>query len=654
MVGNPSLRVYDVGGLVGKVSDRPGIVRDLFRAYAEGRFARGDEKSEQYPAWAPEDLRTMIMESIATDTWESGPARFAITGTHLVVSHARGVHDQIRELLRSFEACLGPPIGIRARILRVTPSALDAAGPGPVLTDGQVQALEAAAAELAQPFPECRLVALNGQRNNVTQGRDFLFLAGKSDGEPSTRSARDGVVLDVQPLYARGAGVPAIVRLFASSGDTTSERLVRMPFLQVATSVVVPRTGWLLFAAGTLRPPADGKTEEQAVVVLLTAEVGPWPRPESFLEKPDPGAPPIRALLAGKTLTVNYMDVPLETVVADLGKRLGVNILIDPRVRECKSEDELLVQLSVKDLPGKEVLALILNLKGLGFVIEKGVILVMPQEFAMFTAPLEIVPVHDLIAALPRFEAERRDFPSREHDPTVIEEREDTGLNSDELVCLVKENLAPETWDTPPNQISFRQRHLFIRNQQPILAKVDALLESLRQAKWRRVQVDGRFLAAPAGWAEGLGIRGAVLTPAQCDAVEKSLKSEGPPVRDRFRIHGCAGRRFCASGGRQIVFAEGATGAGRFDTAPALDGWCAEVEAAPAIEDGRMTLAIDARDSAYLPPEDLLEDSGVMSSSEFKADLRLEDGGGALLGSASPKDGRGAPLLLYVRARFVK
>jgi hypothetical protein len=652
MVGKPYVRLHEVRGILGPILDRPGSVRDLFRAYEGDQGGRESEALESVHPMVLEDLVCMIRESIATDTWESGLYGISVSGGNLVVNHERKVHEAIHDLLRSIEACTSPSIGIRARILDVGPEALDALGPGLLVSDAQALALEAAAAKRPQPFPECRLVAVNGQRNHFTGGRDFVFLAGNSGGEPSTRSARDGVVLDVQPLFTRGKGVPALVRLFASTGDTSTERLARMPFLQVGTAVVIPRTGWLLLAAGAIRPAADGRRSDGVIVVLLAADVGIWPEPESFEEKTDPPVPPVRALLAER-LSVEYMDVPLKDVVGDIARKIGGNIVIDTRVGESKSEDELLVQVSVKDLPAVEILNLILGMKGLGFVIENGVILVTTAEGAWTAASLRIVPIHDLVSPMPRFDAEWRGFPSGDPLPET-EEYVDQGTSGDDLLCMLKERIAPETWDTPPNQIFHRQQHFFVRNQRQILAKVETLIESLRQARWRRVLVEGRFLAAPAGWAEGMGIRGSVLTQAQCEAVEKALQSEGALLRDRFRVHGRVGLRFCASGGRQIVFATGSGDKGAFDTKAALDGWWARMEAVPGIDEGRMTLAIDARASVYTPPEEPLEESGDMASSEYKADLRLEDGGGALLGGVGPRDGQGASWLLYVRARFVK
>jgi hypothetical protein len=114
------------------------------------------------------------------------------------------------------------------------------------------------------------------------------------------------------------------------------------------------------------------------------------------------------------------------------------------------------------------------------------------------------------------------------------------------------------------------------------------------------------------------------------------------------------GRRFAISGGRQIVFAEDARDATDFGTAAAVDGWCGQFEAVPATERGKMTLSVLARASSYSPPARPFEESGTMWVAEYVADLGLEDGGGALLGSASAGDAREGAWLLFLRARFVE
>jgi len=654
-VGALTSVTYSVDSLCRRPAEDPGMIRDLFRAFPIQDHPIMVEDDDDYTL-CPEDLVDMIRESIAPDTWDMGEYRITSAARILLVSHTKQVHREIRRLLAGIQALQGPAIAYRIQVLRLPAGALHGLAKRPLLTAEEVGSLEKAAAKNERRFSSYRITAVNGARTHIDAGREVLFRRGVDCGEPYRASFRDGVMIDVRPLFTRKARVPTVVRLLLSSSSLSETGLPSMPFLQVNTVAEIPRDGAFLFAAGSDRG-AGGKAESGILAVLVQALPDPWPGPDPQKGSPDPAVKALLGKLAGQRIAVDYMDTDLKDVLSDLSRRCGINIIIAPAVFEEFSEDELLVTLPVKDLAVSKILNLALGPLDLAWLIENGTVLVTTQELALASAALRHFPVHDLIFDLPDFEAEKRPFPGVEGGmaPVLFMEDEEEPITADSLVCMVREFISPESWDTPPNQISYREKHLIARNQPAVLDRIEALLAGLREKKYSRVRVEGIVLNAPREWLDKLGLKGPSLSPARCDAVEKALEGEGVRQLDRFIVPGTVGRRFCASGGRQVAYVNHWQSADQFDTDAILDGWTFETLVSQGVGGDRFSVEVSARITAYIPPEDPRTAAGQLASTEFMTDLLIEDGGGALLGSTG---GTGpdaeARCLLFLRVRRLK
>jgi type II secretory pathway component GspD/PulD (secretin) len=218
----------------------------------------------------------------------------------------------------------------------------------------------------------------------------------------------------------------------------------------------------------------------------------------------------IKSILKSKPISLDFMDTPLPAVVNFLKEVSGINMIIDPKVLEEKNEDELMVQLKVDEIPLQEALNLILQLKQLAYSIENGVLIVTTQEGAMGAAELRVIDVRDLMVKLDDFPGVDIKLRSgaEEAMPPMMDMDEATGepITGDTLVNMIRENINPESWDTPPNQINHRQGNLIIRNQPAVLAKVQALLDNLRDQAGLLVTVEARFLTVEDNFLEDIGV----------------------------------------------------------------------------------------------------------------------------------------------------
>lgn len=653
--GDVVVAMHDPGRIVEPVRDEPGTVQDLFAALQAGTGSVPMMEEEPRYGVDIEDLVCMVRESIAPDTWDMGRFRISCIGGRLLVCHTPEVHREIRDLLRDLEEDRGPAVAFQARILRVPPGALAGLGADPVLTDAQVAALVEAASAFDQPFGEYRFSVENGQRMHVAEGRECGVLAGVSGRESVLVPVRDEVMIDITPGYARREAVDCVVRFFASRMQSAPGPLASLPFLRCETATVVPFDRTRVFAAGSV-PLGEASSKEDAVLaVLLRAAPAPARKRGTPERAVHPETARVRRILAEKTMSVDFMDLPLAKALEFVRKIAEINVVVDPRVYEEKSEDELMVQLQVAEIPLKQLLDLLLALKGLAYVIEDGVVIVTTLESAQGSAVFRKLPVSDLLLPVPDFEPDRRPFPfSRADSGLIFESMDDREpLQADSLLYLVIENVAPQSWDTPPNWVAVRNGNLHLRNQPAVLREVEALIETLRADLLSGVVVEGVFLETAPGWAERQGLEGERLTPAQCGAIERALAANPELVRERFLAQGRIGRSFYVTGGRQVAYSMGVEDDGDYSVGAALDGWVFEAKAVKGVEAGDLTLRISSTVSVHQPPGEALNGPGELARSDFHGTFHLADGGGVLLGSAGSA-GNPAGRLLYLRVRIVR
>jgi hypothetical protein len=245
-------------------------------------------------------------------------------------------------------------------------------------------------------------------------------------------------------------------------------------------------------------------------------------------------------LLKSKKVSLDLMDTPLEAVIQSLREQSGAMIVVDPAVCSAKTEDELLVTLMVDEIPLGEALNLVVGLKGL-FLKEWPAYLLITTESQTQT-DLKVIDVRDLTASPDSLELDDIVFGAgqsvespTQRDLRVIEAldlfvRLDSGesvklatgadeslplaqqvvahgptmtgdeLNSlvlqevadgDTMTCgelaeLVRNELPWGNWDCPPNQISYRQGNLIVRNTPDVIERVLVVVERLREERLRQ------------------------------------------------------------------------------------------------------------------------------------------------------------------------
>ncbi len=203
---------------------------------------------------------------------------------------------------------------------------------------------------------------------------------------------------------------------------------------------------------------------------------------------------------------------PLEEVATYLQQTTGINFLISTQVSEDLGEDETAVNLNLPNRSVRKVLDLISETSEyIGWKVEGGVVKFVTIEELIGGQVLRFYDVRDLIRPV-------TDFPGREINVIPsgdielpeedFEEREALVVTSDTLDTLIRDNIAPESWDADPNNTSqVTDGGTLVVNQTPEVHQlIEELLDGLREAAGIMVEIEARFLKVEDNFLEDIGI----------------------------------------------------------------------------------------------------------------------------------------------------
>ncbi|MCZ6597930.1 MAG: hypothetical protein O7B99_09850 [Planctomycetota bacterium] len=203
--------------------------------------------------------------------------------------------------------------------------------------------------------------------------------------------------------------------------------------------------------------------------------------------------------------------VALEVMASYLQRVTGINFLISNRVTDELDEDETSIYLDLPERSVRKVLDIIADTReNLRWKIEDGVVKFVTSEEMIGGQVLRMYEVRDLIHPV-------RDFPGREINVQPsgglepfdedFEEREALVVTEDSLDALIRDNVAVESWDLDPNNsLRIANGTLIVYQTPEVQAKIQKLLDDLREATGIMVDVQARFLTVEDNFLEDIGV----------------------------------------------------------------------------------------------------------------------------------------------------
>ncbi len=202
---------------------------------------------------------------------------------------------------------------------------------------------------------------------------------------------------------------------------------------------------------------------------------------------------------------------PLVDIADYLQQVTGVNFLVSSKVRDELDEDETAVYLDLNERSVLKTLDIITEInESLAYKIEDGVVKFVTAEELTGGQVLRMYEVRDLIRPI-------RDFPGPEIniDPSGgppefdedIEEREALVITEDSLDALIRDNVAPESWDADvANSLRISAGTMVVNQTPEVHEEIQTLLDDLREATGIMVDIQARFLKVEDNFLEDIGV----------------------------------------------------------------------------------------------------------------------------------------------------
>ena len=383
----------------------------------------------------------------------------------LFVRHRPDVQRQIAAFLAELRRHYRPrEVGMEVNVVQVENARLGKF-PGllqsPVLDDQSVAALDEAIAQ--------------GGSKVITQ---TLATAQHDQLIPIVQHGElQGSCFYLRPLVYTGH--QAFVQVVSLSSDrrNVSDLPQELVFHKAATALLLPCDRWGVVA---IAPAAPG----HSLISLVRLQTPAW-EPLPPLEPPaDPVTQALRDKLKSLAVTVDFQETPLPDVLNFLHDCSGINIVLDPRVLLEPNAGQQKVSLCLRQIALETMLALLADMQGLTYRIEHGVIVMGPKNCGPLPE-LKFYDVRDLCLDI-------RDLPAEEFTANASglfrADQHYVCTDAEQLVDLIKNNIARESWDRENIAIDEFRGIMIVRQSTGVHAEIARLLAQLRQIYSRKMR----------------------------------------------------------------------------------------------------------------------------------------------------------------------
>ena len=226
------------------------------------------------------------------------------------------------------------------------------------------------------------------------------------------------------------------------------------------------------------------------------------------LEDPEPVRRTKNALESTRLQEINFDATPLEDVVRQLRTITGANIAIDPGV----DASALTVTMKVDNLPAINALNLILENVGLTYTFRENVVYITNPGQQAGRVEFAIYNVSDILNKIRDFEGPELilkasgDTTAAPISFTAAEGDEETALEPETLVDLVKQSTGGDTVWTEPNTIEYHAGQFLVNAGRETHAQLQSVLENLRKDSDLFVVIEARFIDVTDDFLEDIGV----------------------------------------------------------------------------------------------------------------------------------------------------
>ena len=234
---------------------------------------------------------------------------------------------------------------------------------------------------------------------------------------------------------------------------------------------------------------------------------------EGVGQEEDPDILAINRKLDTMKIDMGFEGAKLEDIVAFVRDFTGMNILIDGAVRD-KVDLEKPVTFKVKDLVLKNTMKLLLSQFGLDYhITEEKVVLITTPQLAGGKPVLELHDIRDILVKIQDFPGPKVELTSPSGGGTpltgatfTLEEPKQSSVSQEQIVDLIKENIAPGSWEGEYTIEMTPNQQLLVNHTRKTHKELREFLQRLRSYTGTMVAITARFVAAFDDFLDDVGV----------------------------------------------------------------------------------------------------------------------------------------------------
>jgi type II secretory pathway component GspD/PulD (secretin) len=224
----------------------------------------------------------------------------------------------------------------------------------------------------------------------------------------------------------------------------------------------------------------------------------------------DPDIKNIQAKLKSDTISLDFKDASLGDVVDFIRTTKSINMVVDPQVLDDFESEGKTVNLQVEELNLADALNILMRFNNLTYTYRNKVLFITTPEGSYGDALMQLHDVRDMTRKLEHFKGPDLELKSGDSGAAAPVFEEDTGeeevIVAADLVDMIKEAVAPDTWDTGNYRISEVHGMLLVSHTPQVHREIAALLNDLRKYSGLLVTVEARFLTVEDDFLEDMGV----------------------------------------------------------------------------------------------------------------------------------------------------
>jgi len=237
------------------------------------------------------------------------------------------------------------------------------------------------------------------------------------------------------------------------------------------------------------------------------AEVG------ESLDEESPEVTRIKNQLKSYRVNLDFEDAALDAVIDYLRSITGINMVIDPEVKTELEASGTTVRLKLTNIPVGDALEILLaNQEDLAYTFQEDVLLITKGSKAFGKPVPRFHDIRDIAFGLTRFRSpdiRLRTGQEEMDEPIPMTggiEAQEPEISPDDIITLVRTNVAPETWDGNPGTIDLTGGRLLVVHTPAIQRDVAKFLNELRKFRGTSVTVEARFLTVTDAYLQDVGV----------------------------------------------------------------------------------------------------------------------------------------------------